>query len=322
MDLLRSLPLGLYLEQPQTWLHKIDPRVKIFWLMSFLTTYTFANNAWRLLLVVLLVLMTLLSGIPRRVWQRPQQLAGLLFLTFFVFVIGCFTPDGLGLRYQQRLPDYQTVTQSQPTPSQSTPRQTFSPSISAPLTSTNTKGKTYTYVLFERGIFKITRRSFDLAIKISTILFTVIYSSNLYLITTAPEEITAALEDLMQPLKIFKLPITEVTLTLTLSLRFIPLVLEEIQNLIRAIMTRAINWKKIGFKGAAKIWLTVTERLFDNLFLRAEQMASAITVRGFTSPNQHRVQWHDFKLKPRDWLAILLLILFWGARIRYGNDIN
>ncbi|BAZ09634.1 hypothetical protein NIES4071_14440 [Calothrix sp. NIES-4071] len=321
MDLLRSLPLGLYLEQPQTWLHKIDPRVKIFWLMSFLTTYTFANNEWRLLLVVLLVLTTLLAGIPRRIWQRPQQMAGLLFLTFFVFVIGCFTPDGLGLRYQPRLGNYQVVTQ--PTPSQPTQKftQTSSPSISSPI-ATETKGKTYTYVLFERGVFKITRRSFDLALKISTILFTVIYSSNLYLITTAPEEITAALENLMQPLKIFKIPITEVTLTLTLSLRFIPLVLEEIQNLIRAIMTRAINWKKIGFKGTAKIWLTVTERLFDNLFLRAEQMASAITVRGFTSPNQHRVQWHDFKLKPRDWLAIMVLILFWGARIVYGNDIN
>jgi energy-coupling factor transport system permease protein len=315
MDLLRSLPLGLYLEQPQTWLHKIDPRVKIFWLMSFLTTYTFANNEWRLLLVVLLVLTTLLSGIPRRVWQQPQQMAGLLFLSLLVFVIGCFTPDGLGTRYQPRLPDYQIVTQSQPT---------STPTISTPTPAIPNRidSKGYKYTLFERGIFKITRRSVDLAIRISTILFTVVYSSNLYLITTAPEEITGALEDLMQPLKLFKIPITEVTLTLTLSLRFIPLVLEEIQNLIRAVMTRAINWRKIGFKGTTKIWLTVTERLFDNLFLRAEQMASAITVRGFTSPNQHRVQWHDFRLKPRDWLAIMVLILFWGARIVYGNDVS
>jgi energy-coupling factor transport system permease protein len=319
MDLLRSLPLGLYLEQPQTWLHKIDPRVKIFWLMSFLTTYTFANNAWRLLLVVLLVLMTLISGIPRRIWQQPQQMGGLLFLTFFVFIIGCITPDGLGIHYQPRLSTEYTI------PSQTTPSPTpaVSPAVAPQVTSTpKLGGKTYKYVLFERGFVRVTRRSLDLALRISTILFTVIYSSNLYLITTAPEEITSSLEVLMQPLKMLKLPITEVTLTLTLSLRFIPLVLEEIQNLIRAIMTRAINWKKIGFKGAIKIWLVVTERLLDNLFLRAEQMASAITVRGFTSPNQHRVIWHELKLKPRDWLAIIVLILFWGARLVYGNDIS
>jgi len=55
MDLLRSLPLGLYLEEPQTWLHKLDPRVKLIWLLSFLSSYIVANNYWRVLLVLLLI---------------------------------------------------------------------------------------------------------------------------------------------------------------------------------------------------------------------------------------------------------------------------
>lgn len=82
-----------------------------------------------------------------------------------------------------------------------------------------------------------------------TWLFTLIYGTTLYLLTTAPEEITVAIEVLLQPLKRWRIPITEVTLTLTLALRFMPLVLEEIQNLIRAIRTRAINWKKLGVRG-------------------------------------------------------------------------
>ncbi len=93
MDLLRSLPLGLYLEEPQTWLHKIDPRVKFAWLMSFLTSYTFARNEWRLLLVTLLIIVTLIARIPRRVWQ--QQMGWLLILAFFVFTIAAISPDGL-----------------------------------------------------------------------------------------------------------------------------------------------------------------------------------------------------------------------------------
>ena len=80
-------------------------------------------------------------------------------------------------------------------------------------------------------VLTVTRRSLDIAIKISTLIFTLIYSTSLYLLTTAPEEITAGLEDLMSPLRRFNLPISEITLTLTLSLRFIPLVLEEVQNL-------------------------------------------------------------------------------------------
>lgn len=304
MDLLRSLPLGLYLEQPQTWLHKIDPRVKLAWLMSFLTSYVLANNLWRVLLVVLLIITTLIAKIPRRVLQ--QQMGWLLMLSFFVLAIAAVSPDSLGVDYQPRLPANEQIL-TQPSNSNN------------PVQKQVDDQKKYSYVLFHKGPVKVTRRSLDLAISLSTIIFTVIYSTNLYLLTTAPEEITSGIESLMQPLRRFKWPVTEIALTLTLSLRFIPLVLEEVQNLFRSVMTRAINWKKLGLKGAFKVWMTVAERLLENLLLRAEQMANAMMVRGFTSPNEHRVQWHDLRLKGRDWLAIATLILFWGVRLAIGT---
>ncbi|MHC5937683.1 energy-coupling factor transporter transmembrane component T family protein [Nostoc sp.] len=306
MDLLRSLPLGLYLEQPQTWLHKIDPRVKFAWLMSFLTSYILANNFWRVLLVVLLIIATLIARIPRRVWR--QQMGWLLILSFFVLAIAAISPDGMGIDYQSRLPaNEQILTQ---------------PSNSNNLVQEQVvEKKKYSYVLFHKGPVKVTRYSLSLAVRLSTLIFTVIYSTNLYLLTTAPEEITSGIESLMQPLRRFKLPVTEITLTLTLSLRFIPLVLEEVQNLFRSVMTRAINWKKLGLKGGFKVWMTVAERLLENLLLRADQMANAMMVRGFTSPNEHRVQWHDLRLKGRDWLAIATLILFWGIRLAIGTQV-
>ncbi|RAM48588.1 MAG: hypothetical protein C6Y22_27085 [Hapalosiphonaceae cyanobacterium JJU2] len=324
MDLLRSLPIGLYLEQPQTWLHKLDPRVKFIWLMSFLTTYIFANNLWRVLLVALLILATLIARIPKRVWQ--QQMGWLLMLCFFVLVIAAISPDGLGISYQPRLPANDFILTQQRSPTISA---TATSTATATATATSSTSKTlpthkqqkYSYVLFEKGAIKVTRRSLYLAISLSTILFTVIYSTNLYLLTTAPEEITAALESLMQPLQRLNIPVTEITLMLTLSLRFIPLVLEEIQNLARSVMTRAINWKKLGFKGAIKVWMLIAERLLENLLLRAEQMANAMMVRGFTSPNEHRVQWHDLRLKRRDELAIAALIIFWGVRLAIGSEI-
>lgn len=306
MDLLRSLPLGLYLEQPQTWLHKLDARVKIAWLMSFLTSYTFANNQWRILLVALLIILTLVARIPQRVWK--QQMVWLLTLALFVFVIISISPDGLGVRYQPRLPANQQILIQ--------PGNTNTIDIVPVPTQEN---KNYSYILFDQGPVKVTRRSIDLAIRVSTIIFTVIYSSNLYLLTTAPEEITTAIESLMQPLARFKVPVTEITLTLTLSLRFIPLVLEEVQNLIRSVTTRAINWKKLGWKRAAQVWMIVAHRLLENLLLRAEQMANAMMVRGFTSPSEHQVKWHELRLRARDWLAIAMLTLFWGVRLVLGH---
>jgi len=305
MDLLRSLPLGLYLEQPQTWLHKIDPRVKFAWLISFLTSYVLANNLWRVLLVVILIVATLFAKIPRRVWR--QQMGWLLMLSFFVLAIAAISPDAMGVDYQPRLPANEQIL-TQPTNSNNVAQQT-------------SDGQKYSYVLFHKGPVRVTRRSLELGVSLSSIIFTVIYSTNLYLLTTAPEEITSGIESLMQPLRRLKLPVTEIALTLTLSLRFIPLVLEEVQNLFRSVMTRAINWKKLGLKGAFKVWMTVAERLLDNLLLRAEQMANAMMVRGFTSPNEHRVQWHDLRLKGLDWLAIATLVLFWGIRLAVGTKV-
>jgi energy-coupling factor transport system permease protein len=290
MDLLRSLPIGLYLEQPISWLHRIDPRVKLAWLMTFLLSPLLANPIWRVTLVILLIILTLSAKIPLRVWK--QQMGWLLFLCLFVFIITLIAPDGLAVRYQPRLPSAD-FTWPQPTD--------------------------YHYVLLDDFRLTITRRSLDIALRVSSLLFTLVYSTNIYLLTTAPEEITAGLEDLLEPLKKLKLPITEITLTLTLSLRFIPLVLEEIQNLARSIRTRAINWKKLGLRKSFQIWLLVAERLLENLLLRAEQIAIAMEVRGFTTPDTHQVQWHQLKLYRRDWLILIGLIPFWGIRLFFGG---
>lgn len=326
MDLLRSLPLGLYLEQPITWLHRLDPRVKLAWLLSFLAAPVMATSIYRILLVVLLILLTLAAAIPFRVWR--QQMGWLLTLSFFVLILGVVSPDGMGVHHQPRLPsvkDSELLILSNEFNSESK-NQT---QVKAGSTSPNpqplaSNPSDYRYVLFEQEIlsvpFKITRRSLDLAIRLSTVLFTLIYSTNLYLLTTAPEEITAGLESLMLPLRWLKLPVTEIALTLTLSLRFIPLVLEEVQNLIRSIRTRAINWKKLGMKGALRVWMTVAQRLLENLLLRAEQMAKAMTVRGFTSPNQHRVEYFSLRLRIRDWLALLSLAGFWAVRLVWGTQ--
>jgi hypothetical protein len=76
MDLLRSLPIGLYLEQPITWLHRLDARVKMAWLVSILVTPILANAYWRFFLVALLILLTLAARIPSAGLATADGLAG------------------------------------------------------------------------------------------------------------------------------------------------------------------------------------------------------------------------------------------------------
>ncbi|MGB3765051.1 MAG: CbiQ family ECF transporter T component [Phormidesmis sp.] len=311
MDLLRSLPIGLYLEQPVTWLHRIDARVKLIWLLSVLLAPVLASSPCRIAIVVFLVLLTISARIPWRVWR--QQMGWLLTLGAIVTLLLLIMPDGIAVTQQPRLP---TAQMDQDWPDG------FDPPEVLPVVPTVT-GYRYDIVDIELPLnlgIHVTQRSLRIAIKVSTLLFTLIYSTTLFLLTTAPEEITEGLEDLMQPLRWIGLPVTEIALTLTLALRFIPLVLEEVQNLVRSIRTRAIKWQKLGIRNSIQIGLMVAERLVQNLLLRAEQIASAMQVRGFTSPNEHRVMWHRLKLKRWDWFVIGGLGVFWWARIAFGAE--
>jgi energy-coupling factor transport system permease protein len=325
MDLLRSLPLGLYLEQPITWLHRIDPRVKTAWLMTFLVTPLLAPLSWRVGIVAVLIAITLSARIPWRVLR--QQVGWVLLFCTLVLGITAVMPDGSDVRYQSRLPANELqFSQSPPSPFKPPEQRPWynpmgwlsSSSPSSPSPSISFPRKPYQYTLLKAGPLTITRRSLQLGIQIATSYFTLIYSTTLFLLTTAPEEITAALEQFIRPLRRWKIPVIEIGLTLTLSLRFIPLVLEEVQNLVRSVRTRAINWQKLGFRGAAQLWLTVADRMIENLFLRAEQISSAMTVRGFTSPNRHQVQWQQLRMKLRDWWALGLLCLLLALRLSLG----
>ena len=331
MDLMRSLPLGLYLEQPVTVLHRLDARVKIGWLLAFLLVPILANAPFRLAMAGLLIVITLAIRIPLRVWQK--QMGWLLTVAFFVCLITAFAPDGYAVSYDPPQPrDALTLSTPQPAITQQTltgtkpglwdwvpqpnrpqkaSQQESSPALQGPTTD-------YHYILFERGPLTISRRSLSLALRLSALIFILIYSTNLYLLVTAPEEITAAIDSLMGPLKRFNLPVTEIALTLTLSLRFIPLVLEEVQNLVRSVRTRAINWKKMGLRGTIFIWVTLSERLLENLLMRADQMSTAMKARGFHSPNEYQMLLYAPKLRRPDWLALIGLGGLVAIRLTWG----
>jgi energy-coupling factor transport system permease protein len=305
VDILRSLPIGLYLEQPVTWLHRLDPRIKLLALLTFLLSPIQANDLWRVAIALMLIVLTITAKIPARAWK--QQMGILLLLAFMTFAIATISPDGFNVTIQPRRPIPEIQTAAVPNPSN--------------LTLNLPQPTPYKYVLLKAGNITVTRKSLDLGLRVCTLIFTYLYAPTLFLLVTAPEEITAAIAALFSPLQFFKIPTVEIVLTLTLALRFVPLVLEEVQNLGRAIRTRSISWKRLGFKRSTQVWLVLAERLIDNLFIRAEQTASAMQVRGFTSPNTHLVRWHPLKMLPLDLGLIVTMIFMWGIRFWLGNDV-
>ncbi|MFS8904005.1 CbiQ family ECF transporter T component [Synechococcus sp. H60.4] len=316
MDILRNAPLGIYLEEPRTWLHRLDPRVKLAWLLSFLLSPILAGNGWRLAVVAVLLFLTAAARLPRRVWSG--QLSLVLALSLLTFGITCFAPDGLGVFPQPQRQDVQVVGYGLiPSYDWGVEEGSRAAAKRAWREQTRAWPTPYRYRLLQVSLgertFQVSRRSLSVALRLGTLIFTLLYATNLFLLTTAPEEITEGIGHLVQPLKRWGWPVAEVILTLTLALRFLPLVMEEVQNLVRAVRTRDVRWGSLSFRGGIQTLLALVERFFENLLLRAEQTAMAMQARGLTGPD-HPLRWHRLHLRRLDRGVLALLPLFWLLR--------
>ena len=290
MDWLRQIPIGQYVDGPSSWLRRLDPRLKLLWSLLFLLTPVLAGPVWRVCLVIALLLLTLISGLPRRLWWRSLGVLTLLALS--VGVLSMFLPAtdpaaALALRSPDELPGALVEGPS--------------------------------WDVLQLGPLRVDRASLLLGLRTSTLLFTVIHSVNLVLLSTPPEDLIWALSWILVPLRGLGLPTDRLGFQLLLALRFLPLVQEELQNLLRALAGRAVNLRKLGFKTAFGLFLSVGERLLANILLRAEQGADALVARGgrVQDPSALRLPAERTAL----WLnalASLLLPVLVVLRVLYG----
>jgi len=310
MDWLRQLPIGQYVDDGGpgrgSWLKRIDPRLKLAWTVAFLVTPILAGPIWRLALVGLLLLLTLVSGLPLRIWRRSLPL--LLLLALLVGLLSALLPVSSTPRGTLQRPPEEL--QLVPAPHAGSP--------SAP----PAERSGLAWELLRRGPIQlgplplgplvVTRRSAELGLNAATLLVTLIHSANLLLISTTPEELAWAISWWLRPLGALGLPMERLGFTLLLSLRFLPLVQEELQNLLRAVATRAVNLKALGWKGGLGLVLAVGERLLANILLRSEQGAEALMARGgrWISPDElHRVPGGSLWITGMGWLALAALLL-------------
>ena len=257
MNILTKFSIGQYVYGNRSWLRIIDSRLKLIIVMIFLITPIWAGPIWRLSLVVSLLLITFLSLLPSRVWWR--SLCVLLSLSL---LIGCISilasSDIQSLDSYLRDPnELQVVVEN------------YKKWNILQIPSQN-------IWFINIGPHNISRKAFELGIKTSTLIFTVIHSVNLMLLTTLQEDIVWGLSWFLYPLRKIGFPIDKWIFQLLIALRFIPLVQEEFQNIIKSLSVRSINFRNLGLKSSFNVLLILVERLFQNIFLRIDQGAESL----------------------------------------------
>ena len=292
MDWLRQIPIGQYVDGSGGWLRQIDPRLKLGWVVVFLLTPVLAGPFWRLGLVVALLVITAVSGLPPRLWWRSLLLV--LFLGAGIGLLAMLLPTGDPVASQSIRPVQELQGLSLQAPG---------------------------WELFRLGPLVVDRRSAELGINSATLIVTVVHSVNLMLLSTPSEDLMWALSWSLFPFSKFGLPVDRLCFQLLLALRFLPLVQEELQNLMRSVASRAVNPRQLGFKASFGLLLAVGERLLANILLRAEQGADALIARGgrwLPADCFRPIQNPSLLASSLNVLVFLALLAVVGLRSKYG----
>ncbi len=161
---------------------------------------------------------------------------------------------------------------------------------------------------FEFGIIHISLEGILLAISLSLRLIIVILSSSMLTLTTSPIKLTDGIEYLFKPLKIVKFPAHDVAMMMTIALRFIPTLMEELDKIMKAQMSRGASFDNGSIIKRAKSLIPVLVPLFISSFRRADELAMAMESRCYRGEHG-RTRMKELKYTKNDLIFALVLII-------------
>ncbi|MCQ2772176.1 MAG: energy-coupling factor transporter transmembrane protein EcfT [Bacilli bacterium] len=124
--------------------------------------------------------------------------------------------------------------------------------------------------------------------------------------TTAPLDLTFALEWYMTPFKLIGFPAHIIAMTISLALRFIPTILEDVDRIMKAQTSRGVDFEHGGFFKKIKAIISMIIPLFVSAFVRSDELANAMECRGY-DPNGKRTRYKKLSFRVGDFFALLFV---------------
>ncbi len=155
----------------------------------------------------------------------------------------------------------------------------------------------------------ITQTSLKNTIIIFLRLLILILFNSTIMMTTSPKNISDALENILSPLKYLKINVRDIALTITISLKFIPILFEETNKIILSQKARGANFKSKNIVIKIKSFSAIIIPIFISAFKKANDLAISIDSRGYNG-SVERTKFNILKLKQYDIIFIVTTILF------------
>ena len=173
-------------------------------------------------------------------------------------------------------------------------------------------------VLWQWGIFHVTEEGLKLAGRMAIRLTYLVIGSSVMTLTTTPNQLTDGLERLLRPLNKLHVPIHEIAMMMSIALRFIPILLEETDKIMKAQIARGADLESGNIIQRAKAMIPILVPLFVSAFRRANDLAMAMEARCYRG-GEGRTKMKPLVYHSRDRVAYLVTAVYLAVIIVLGR---
>jgi energy-coupling factor transport system permease protein len=164
-------------------------------------------------------------------------------------------------------------------------------------------------VVLQFYIIKITDYGIALTVKMAVRLVMLIVASSIMTLTTSPLELTVGMEYLLKPFKRLGVPSHEIAMMMSIALRFIPTLVEELEKIKKAQMARGAHFDTGNLFERAKSLLPLLVPLFVSSFRRADELAMAMEARCYRG-DVGRTRMNEPHLDVLDYVVLAVFAVF------------
>lgn len=164
-------------------------------------------------------------------------------------------------------------------------------------------------VLLQLWKLKITKEGIASAVRMAIRLTYLILGTSLMTLTTTPNQLTDGLEKALKPLNRIHVPVHEIAMMMSIALRFIPILIEETDKIMKAQMARGATFDEGNIIQKAKAMIPLLVPLFVSAFRRANDLAMAMEARCYRG-GEGRTKMKPLRYHGLDYKAYAILILY------------
>ena len=171
-------------------------------------------------------------------------------------------------------------------------------------------------VVWKLGFIKITKEGLVLAGTMAIRLVYLVIGSSLMTLTTTPNQLTDGLEKSLRPLNKIHIPVHEIAMMMSIALRFIPILLEETDKIMKAQIARGADFESGNLIQKVKNMVPLLVPLFISAFRRANDLAMAMEARCYHG-GDNRTQMKPLHYTRRDHIAYVVLFVYLAVAIGF-----